>query len=244
MIGSYSTRPNIAYRVLRMLFILVGRLLFRVRATGLEFLPVGSDGRPTGGWICCGLPHRNWVEPFLMMSLLPAEPRPVILADGRTATGSWWRRLLVRVTGGGVIPIRGRGEARDFEAYAEEAKRVISAGAVFVIFAEVGPPSRPSALRRLSASVAHFAMATGAMTVPVVFGGTHELYLRRRIEVRVLPALDPPGAGVESLDAWMVELRQKAEESSAEAHVAAEARAPRRKVWRWLTGPYPRAEDD
>ena len=241
MIGTYSPRPNRAYRAARRLFALVAALLFRVRVMGMENLPICADGTPAGGWICCGLPHRNWVEPLLMMCLLPAEPRLAILADGRTATGSWWRRRLVGIVGG-VIPIRGRGSPRDFAGYADEVRRVTAAGAVFVIFPEVGRPSRPPALRRLSAGVGHFAKAAGAATVPVIFGGTHELYIRRRLEVRVLPALEPPDAGPEGVDAWLAELQETAGRGAAEAHQAAEADPPRFKLGRWLTGPYPRAE--
>lgn len=241
MVASCAPRPKFARRVYRRLFALIGWLLFRVQVSGLENLPLGSDGRPMGGWICCGLPHRTWVEPFLMLSLLPAEPYPVIMADGRTATGSWWRRLLAGMVVE-VIPIRGRGSPRDFAGYSDAVRRVIAADAVFVIFPEVGSPSRPPAFRRLSAGIGHFATATGAATVPIVFGGTHELYFRRRIEVRVLPALDPPDEGLESIDFWLAELQEKAEKAAADAHDAAEANSPWLKLGRWLTGPYPSAD--
>jgi 1-acyl-sn-glycerol-3-phosphate acyltransferase len=211
---------------------------------GLENLPAHPDGTPAGGWICCGLPHRNWVEPVLITCLLPAEPRPVILADGRTAGGSWWRRLLIRIIGGGVIAVRGRGAASDFTLYTESVRDAIHTGAVFLIFPEVGPPSRPPALRRVSPGVAHFARATGALTVTVVFGGTEELYLRRRIEVRVLPPISPPSrdADRDALAVWLAELRAQAEAVASEAHSVAESAPPQRKTWRWLTGPYPRSD--
>ena len=216
----------------------------QVRVKGLENLPANPDGTPAGTWICCGVPHRNWVEPVLIICLLPAEPRPVIIADGRTAGGSWWRRLLVRIIGGGVIAIRGRGAAGDFTHYTESVRDAIGAGAVLLIFPEVGPPSRPPALRRLSPGVAHFARATGAPTVTVVFGGTQELYLRRRIEVRVLPPVAAPSrdSDLGALAAWLAGLRAQSEAAASEAHGIAESAPPRRKIWRWLTGRYPRSD--
>lgn len=229
---------------MRRLFVLLARVLFRVRVSGRENLPANPGGTPAGGWICCGLPHRNWVEPFLIISLLPAEARPVILADGRTAGGSWWRRLLVRIIGGGVIAVRGRGAAADLTLYTESIRDAIDAGAVFLIFPEVGLPSRPPALRRVSPGVAHFARATGAPTVVVVFGGTDELYLRRRIEVRVLPPISPPrrDSDRDGLAGWFAELRAQAQAVASELHSVAESASSRRKIWRWLTGPYPRSD--
>jgi 1-acyl-sn-glycerol-3-phosphate acyltransferase len=244
VIGSPSPRPGVAYQLLRAAFALVGRLLFRIRVSGLENLPRTPDGRPAGGWICCGLPHRTWVEPFILLFVLPARPRLVMLADGRTVAGSWWRRLL---TGrlGGVIPVSPASSRAAFGGHVEAARQAIRGGAVFGLFPEVGPPIAPPDLRRLSPGIAHFALATGAPVVPVVFGGTHELFLRRRIEVRVMPRLEPPvgstaeGAAVAQL---MAQLGQSVEPVIAAAHRAAEPPAGTRQIWRWLTGPYPRPD--
>ena len=243
LIGRPSADPNLAYRLVRLACGLAGRLLFRIRVTGLENLPLAAGGQVRGGWICCGLPHRSWVEPFALLFVLPARPRLVMLADGPTVWRSWWRRLLVSLVGG-VVPVWPASAGSAFRTHVAASQGVIRAGAVLCLFPEVGPPARPPALRRLSAGVAHFARRTRAPVVPVVFGGTHELFLRRRIEVRIMPPIEPPPAtcGRDALAAWMARLRESAAPAAVAAHQAAELGPARRKRWRWLTGPFPRAD--
>jgi 1-acyl-sn-glycerol-3-phosphate acyltransferase len=99
----------------------------------------------------------------------------------------------------------------------------------------------------VSSSVAYFALRTGAPIVPFVFGGTHELFWRRRIIVRILPAIEPPqpapapGTTNEraAVSALMVRLRATVEPEVADAHQRAEPPPGARKLARWLTGPYP-----
>jgi 1-acyl-sn-glycerol-3-phosphate acyltransferase len=210
---------------------------------GLENLPRAADGRPAGGWICCGLPHRTWAEPFVLIFTLPARPRMVMLGEGPTIFGSAWRAFLVRRVGC-VVPIwRGSG-AGGFTAVRSAALEALAAGAVFAIFPEVGPPARPPTLRRLSPGVARVAQAAGASVVPVVFGGTHDLYLRRRIVVRVLPAIDPLPADADrdAVRAYMATLEQVAGAAATDAHSRAEVDPPLLRLARWLRGPFPRAD--
>jgi 1-acyl-sn-glycerol-3-phosphate acyltransferase len=243
LVGRPTARASLAYRGLRLFLRLLGAALFRVRVSGLENLPRDADGKPIGGWICCGLPHRTWVEPMLLVAHLPAEPRMTMLGDGATMFGSRWRSLLVRFVGG-VVPIWPGAGVGSFRHIASAAGQVIGAGGVLALFPETGPPSRPPNFRRLSPGVVRLAQQAGAPIVPVVFGGTHELYLRRHIVVRVLPAIEPPSAesGRRASQQSLAELDARAQEAGEEAHRAAEARAPRCKRWRWLTGPYPSAD--
>ena len=225
----------------------MGRLLFRFTVSGLENLPRDPAGRPVGGWICAGVPHRTWVEPFSLLALMPAEPRIVVLGDGPTMARSWWRRLLARALGG-LIPIWPGGGSAAFERHARTAEQSLAAGAVFALFPEVGPPVRLPQLRRLSRGVGHIALRSGAPIVPVVFGGTDELFLRRRIIVRVLPAIDPmtvlaaPGPPREAVGRLMALFEEAVQPAVAQAHAHAQPRAGSRRIWRWLSGPYPRAD--
>ncbi|HUG48129.1 MAG TPA: 1-acyl-sn-glycerol-3-phosphate acyltransferase [Candidatus Limnocylindria bacterium] len=249
LIGSPSPRPSVLYRLLRRLFRRLIWSLFRVEVSGLQHLP-RADGRPAGGWIAVGLPHRTWVEFFIFVPLLPAEPRLIMLGDGPTMFGSAWRRALMRRVGG-VVPVWRGSAGREFEAHGAAAKAAIRAGAVFGLFPEVGRVARPPALRRVSPSVAYFALRTGAPIVPFVFGGTHQLWLRRRIVVRVLPPLEPPaepppsaGSPAEraAADELLARLLAAVEPVAAEVHAAAEPPPGTRKPWRWLTGPYLQAD--
>jgi 1-acyl-sn-glycerol-3-phosphate acyltransferase len=213
------------------------RALFRVRVSGDERLPTG------GGWILCGVPHRTWIEPVLAHALLgPSGARMVTVADARTVTRAWWRTAASSLVGG-VIPV-GSGGSSGFQETIAAAASALSIGDIVVIFPEVGPPSRPPQLRRLSSGVAHIAAAAGAQVVPVVFGGTDELYLGRRIEVRVLPSLQPPGrlADRAEITAWTAHFRSVTQAEASSADAAATSRPPRTKRLRWLSGPYPRAD--
>ena len=249
LIGSPSPKASPLYRLLRLFFGALVNLLFRREVVGLQNMPRTADGEPAGGWIAVGLPHRTWVEFFVFLPLLPAEPRLVMLGDGPTMLGTRWRRVLLRRVGG-VVPIwRGSGR-RGFEAHLEAAHRTIAAGAVFGLFPEVGRAARPPAMRRVSASVAYFALRTGAPIVPFIFGGTHELYLRRRIVVRVLAPIPPrapaPAAGSaeerEAVVRLMAELHAAIEPAVVAAHEASEPPSGTRKIARWLTGPYPQGD--
>ena len=220
-----------------------------MRVSGLGQLPRDATGRPAGGWICVGLPHRTWVEPVLLVAHLPASPRLAMMADAGTVSRSAWRRRLVGLVGG-VLPVGRDAPSRGLAAHAAAVAEAIDAGAVFSLFPEIGPPARPPALRRVSVAPAYLALRTGAPLVPVVFGGTDELFLGRRIEMRVLPpiyaprSVPPPGSNAERLAARRLhaELLARVTPAAAAAHSAAQPSASTRRRWRWLSGPYPRAD--
>jgi 1-acyl-sn-glycerol-3-phosphate acyltransferase len=235
MTEEHSARPSIGYRIIRAISLVVIRFLFDVRVEGRENMP-----RP--GTIVAGVPHRNWAEPVLLFALLPARPRQVGIADGPTMSRSLLRRLIVNA-GGGVIKVEPRSGPSGFETIARATTDWVRRGAVVVIFPEVGPPSRAPALRRLSAGVGHLAARSRAPVVPVVVGGTHELYLRRRIVISVLPPIDPPASATRpAIAAFMDDLEERTKAAAVEVHRAAESGGPRRRVGRWLSGRYPRAE--
>lgn len=250
LVGDPGPAPSRMYLLVRLACRVVARSLFRVTVSGFDNLPRDRDGRRVGGWICCGVPHRTWIEPLLLIALLPAAPRLVMLGDGPTMFRSRWRRLLATRVGG-VVPVWGGAGAGSFAAHVAGAREAIAAGSVFAMFPEVGPPQRPPRLRRLSPGLAYVALRVDAPVVPVVFGGTDELFLGRRIDVRVLPAIPPAGSGAlpragtpeerREAQALIAELTRRLAPVVAEAHSAAEPRAGTRRRLRWLTGPYPRA---
>lgn len=190
------------------------------------------------------MPHRNWSEPFLLMTMLPADRRIVTVADETTVSRSVWRRFVARQFGG-VVPIGTTRSAAAFRTHLEAAGAALRQGAVLAIAPEVGGPSRPPALRRVSAGIGYISAHTDAPIVPMVFGGTDELFLRRRIDIRLLPALQPPPAGVPQREAartLTAALVEAVSPVAAELHAAARPRPGTRRHWRWLTGRYPRAE--
>lgn len=192
LIGEISPRPGLAFRVAVGLCRLLARGVFglRLELSGRELLPRDARGRPAGGWIAVPVPHRRWIDPFLLLLLLPQEPRLVFFADGRVLFRTRFRRFLFRLLGG-VVPVWPRGGPKAFWAHIAAAQQVLDAGAVFVIFPEAGPPSAPDAARHIEPGFGYLALRTGAPLVPIVIAGTGEIYRRRRLVLRVLPTLTP-----------------------------------------------------
>jgi len=211
---------------------------WRLTVAGSDRLP-SRDGVSGAGCIVAVAPHRAWVEPFLLVVAWPAEAaRLVWLADGRTATRSWWRRrLLPRL---GVIPIAvGAGGPR---AYAEQAAVAVQRGCAVVVFPEVGPASPPARTRALSPGFAYLSLRSGAPVVPAVVAGTHRLVRGSPLSVDFCAALEPGEAMPDPLTprgrTRADGLRRELEEAMAgvlpSRTAQADAAAPARARWRWL----------
>ncbi|MET1232802.1 MAG: lysophospholipid acyltransferase family protein [Candidatus Limnocylindrales bacterium] len=238
----------VALRLLRRTFGLIGRGLlgFHLELSGEEHLPRDRDGRPVGGWIAAGLPHVTWIEPFVMLVLLPVEPRLVWFGDARAMERSRLRRAAIRVLGG-VVPIRPGGGPEAFEGHVESIRAVVGTGAIFALFPERGPAVPPGKARPIASGIGYFGLRSGAPIVPIVFGGTHELYRGRRIQMRILPPVAATDLAAEaSMSGAVMDERDAAHavaaavhtltaEAVAEAHRATEPRPGSTKRWRWLT---------
>jgi 1-acyl-sn-glycerol-3-phosphate acyltransferase len=255
LLGSPSPRAPLAYRALLAGCRLVSRLIAaKLELEGAEHLPRTVDGRPAGGWIGAGLPHRTWVDPFVLALLLPREPRLFFMGDGRTIYRNRLRRFVFSRIGG-VVPIWPGSGPAGFDAQVGAVRQVIDAGGVFVIFPEIGPPVPVERARPLAAGIGYFALRTGAPIVPLVLGGAHEIFRGRRIILRVLPpvtALQLAGPPAVAADAVAPEAATSAEREAAhriaaglhtrcgpdvaDAHRAAEPPPGTRRRWAWLTG--------
>lgn len=252
LIGEVSRRPRVVFRVAiglcRFIAFVFG---LRLELRGAEHLPRDAQGRPAGGWIAVPVPHRRWIDPFLLLLLLPIEPRLAFFADGRVLFRTRFRRLLFRLLGG-MVPVWPRGGAKAFWGHIEAARRVLEAGAVFVIFPEAGPPSPPDRARTIEPGFGYLAMRTGAPLVPMVIGGTGELYRGRRLVLSVLPAMTPqelagipaaaelpePGSHQERAEARRIAdaFAELLAPPITELHAEIERASARdRKRWRWLT---------
>ena len=222
---------------------------FRTDVVGLEHLPRDARGRPVGGWIAAGLPHRTWVDPFVVFDALPAAPRVVFFGDGPAIFRSAWRRWLVRRVGG-VIPIWPGGGRAAVDAHLAGVRTALDAGSVVCLFPEAGPATPPGTARPLGLGIAYFALRTGRPIVPMVLGGTHELYRGRRFRLVVLPSVTArdlagiaPDAAVP--EAWSPDERAAAHRiverlhaltagPVAAAHTATITPPGTRRRWRWL----------
>jgi 1-acyl-sn-glycerol-3-phosphate acyltransferase len=175
-----AARAGLFIRVMRVVIGAIFRLLFRIRASGLEHLPRGP-------MIAVGN-HMGWADPFLVLLCFPLEPRIYVLADhnavGRTGFRATMMRLLkVVVT---VSPDSGYRALREMDD-------VLKRGGSLLIFGEGAPPHevREGHVRALKGGAAHLAIMSGTPLVPIGIAGTSELWVGRRIAMRVGEPIDP-----------------------------------------------------
>jgi 1-acyl-sn-glycerol-3-phosphate acyltransferase len=249
--GRASAAPGLTYRLLRGLWRLAALALgARLELDGREHLPVGPDGRPAGRWIAACLPHRTWIDPFVPWILLPDRPRLAFFGDARTMARSPLRRFVIARLGG-VIPIPAGHDPRTAEQHFAAAREVLEAGMVFCLMPETGPASELGRIRRLGSGIGYIALRNRVPIVPLVVGGNHEVYLGRRVILRVLPALDPlalagldsgatppaPGSDEErhAVHRLLLGLAERVAADVAEVHARSEPPPGTKKRGRFLT---------
>ncbi len=156
---------------------LFGLLRFRIRTSGQEHVP-------SGGYLLVAAAHRGWMDPFVAMHAIPAEPRAWFLGSGPSTFTSRWRERLIHALGG-LLPVWRGGVTID--QHVASAAAVVGNGGVFVQMPEgtvSGPAGRIGPFRHGWAVIA---LRTGAPVVPLAMAGTEELYLGRRMASEVLP---------------------------------------------------------
>lgn len=252
LVGDPSPEASVVYRAALIVVRCIGRGIFgfRTEVRGAPNLPRDGAGRPAGGWILAGMPHRTWVDPFVVADNVPVQPRLVFFGDGQAIFRSRWRRWLFHRIGG-VIPIW-PGERRNaIDVYLASAAAALEAGAVLCLFPETGRATEPGTARRFGLGLAYFALRTGAPIVPVILGGTHDLYRGRRFRLDVLPAVTARDLAGLSADAPPPVPWSSAERAAAHritmalheltagpvlaAHRATEPLPGAKRHWRWLT---------
>jgi 1-acyl-sn-glycerol-3-phosphate acyltransferase len=186
-----ESRASLLYRLMRLLAraILFGAFRFRIRTEGRVHLP-------SGGYLLVGAAHRGWMDPFVVLHALPAEPRAWFLGSAPSTFTSRWREWLVHRIGG-LLPVWRGGIG--VERHVASARAVLANGGVFVQMPEgtvSGPPGRLGPFR---IGWALIALRTRAPIVPFAMAGTDELYVGRRMASRILPSAsveDLLGVGV------------------------------------------------
>jgi 1-acyl-sn-glycerol-3-phosphate acyltransferase len=173
-----EARASLLYRLLRLVarFVLFALFRFRIETAGQELLP-------KGGYLLIAGAHRGWMDPFVAMHAVPAEPRCWFLGSGPSTFTSRWREALIHRLGG-LLPVWRGGLG--IESHVRSARAVVDNGAVFVQMPEGtinGPAGRLGPFRPGAALIA---LRTGATIVPLAIAGTEKLYLGRRMASRVL----------------------------------------------------------
>jgi 1-acyl-sn-glycerol-3-phosphate acyltransferase len=165
---------------------LVARHLFRLRieVTGQAQIPRGEAMIVVGG------PHRNWIDGFLMLYVMPNLPRMVFLGSENAQRG-WWRYLVLWLTGA-FQPVSTT-SSLNREAL-EEGIRVLERGDRLGIFPEgwdhmSDPPRQVGDLRR---GVAFMAQHSQRRVLPISLAGTTELWRGKTLRVHIGAPIAPP----------------------------------------------------
>lgn len=157
---------------------------FRVEVSGLEHVPRGEP------LIVAGAPHRNWIDGFLLIISMPAQPRLVFLASENVAD-RWWRRALLRLVGG--VELVSTSSALNRDAL-QAALRVLARGERLGIFPEGWHhlADSPRDIGEFRRGIAFIAEQSERRVLPVALAGSKPLWRGKRLHVQIGPPLPPP----------------------------------------------------
>lgn len=182
-------------RLSRRLLLLLGSGLFRLRFDfrGCELVPRGEP------LIVAAAPHRNWIDPFLVIMALPPEPRVYFLASAEGMFNTWWKRAILALLGG-VIPVSTAGQLN--RQGLEKSLSLLATGNNLGLMPEGWsqedqPPDQVQPVRR---GVAFLAERSGRRVLPVGLSGTQELWRGKTLRLRFGSPLHPPPRGTARAD--------------------------------------------
>lgn len=216
-------------RIGRRLIQLIGQGLFGLRfeLAGLEQVP---PGEPV---IVAAAPHRSWIDPFLIISALPASPRLVYLGSVEAMFNRRWKRVVLRLMGG-VVPVSSLGQLN--REGLEISLAILAGGNSLGLFPEGwgrfgDDPGQVSDFKR---GVAFLSQRSGRRVLPVGLAGTQQLWRGKTLRLTVGPPLAPlaPAAGRTEQVAFTEQIRAAI---TAAAPPLPDEPAGNPRVWRWLT---------
>lgn len=211
------------YFLFRGFFRLAARVLFRFRVVGMENVPKGN-------YIAIAN-HLSWVDPFLLMGVLPPEPRMYFIGPVQAANQGWKAWLIHTFD---VMVAFERGATWVGKEMFKTSLQVLQTGAVLGLFPEgkIGP--QEGELLPLQRGIGHLVLKAGCPVLPVALSGVRELYLKKPVTVTVGK---PFRIATQGLD-------RHGDVDTALAQITQELRdlippyvehKPRIKIWRHLT---------
>src|SRR5215217_7980868 len=214
-------------RRIRLWLTLVGEglLRFNIEVEGLELVPRGEP------LIVAAAPHRNWIDPFLVLQVLPPLPRTYFLAAADATGDRWWKRIAIELAGG-MVPVATRGHLnRDG---LESSLSILECGNRVGIFPEGWGANPDPEIMPLKRGVAFISQHSQCRVLPVALAGTTDLWRGKTLRVRIAPPLDAlsPDANRHEEQAYVDSLRAILQDA-----VPLEPKEPLdgKKPWRWLT---------
>lgn len=163
----YTSRLPLRSRLLRGLFALAWRVLFRVRVVGRENLSKHN---------CLVVAnHLSWIDHILLWSILPPEPR-LYLVGASQSISSPFKAWLLR-TFGGIIAFE-RGARWVGKDTLRKPLQALQSGASLLLFPEGNTGPKEGELMPLTRGVGHFILLApeGCPIQPIALSGVQELY--------------------------------------------------------------------
>jgi 1-acyl-sn-glycerol-3-phosphate acyltransferase len=158
------------------------RSYLRLRVEGLDRLPAGPA-------LYC-FNHLNWVDPFVLMAVLPRRPRLYFFGPREADMAVGGRNRIMGWTGTAVPYKPGKNDLLDAT---RRVRSVLRAGGALAIAGEGRIHVGESELLPLNEGAAYFALRSGVPIVPVGINGTSWLRLGRRVRVRVGEPVEATG---------------------------------------------------
>lgn len=218
---------TLRYRVMRRVDVLLVRLLFDVRAEGLDRWPAGP--------FCLVLNHHNGWDPMLALAATPESPRITWFGPREADFSRGFRNRLMAFYGG-VIPYNP--EKTTLTSAVRTVRQLFAAGGVLGIHAEGTVGFRETELLPFQDGAVAFAAASGVPIVPCAIVGSTFLWFRKRVVFRYgdpIPTSEARGRAARAA------LEQQVRAAMLALMPAREPRLPRRRPLRFvgdlLTGP-------
>jgi 1-acyl-sn-glycerol-3-phosphate acyltransferase len=184
----YTSHLPLRSRLLRGLFALLWRVLFRVRVVGKENL-TGHNGIVVAN-------HLSWIDHLLLWTILPPEPR-LYLVGASQSVSSPFKAWLLR-TFGGVIAFE-RGARWVGKDTLRKPLRALQSGASLLLFPEGNTGPKEGELMTLTCGVGHFILLApeGCPILPIALSGVQELYWRKPMTVVIGEPFYPQTEGLD-----------------------------------------------
>ena len=170
-----AERPLLRDRVARLVIRLLLALFFRVQVEGRERIPMG---RP----LICAANHHSWLDPFLLLTILPLAPRRY--AIGIPPSSPAWRRIITPFHT--LIPL----DRTRPQAAIHAMEDILNRGNTLIIFPEGGIGPGDGRVRPLQSGTAYLAQRTGYPILTIGITGSYDLWWRKRLTVRIGPCID------------------------------------------------------
>lgn len=211
-------RATPLFRVVRIVARGLFHLLFRFDVSGRERIPDSA--------FVVIANHLGWMDAISLLLLFPAEPRIHFLADPTSMMRNRPLWMLVRATGG-IVPVD-RAKHGDRLLF-RQVQRCLAEGGAVALFPEGDFGPREGDLLPFKKGFAHFVVDAQVPVVPVGLSGMKEVWLGKRLLVRIGEPIPSSGQTVEQL----LEAGEKAVAALVPEYVEPAGPKPLR---RWLTG--------